>query len=924
MHRNNVTRIVFSILIVFSSLAYLISPSGSVVAQAGSNLVLNPGFETQGNSVGDAANWTEGTNHVRASDKFHTGGWSLHSTYRGAGTDTRTTAPIAVSPNTTYTYSGYIWRTNSTGAACMDMADLVGERQLCTRTTGSWQYLSGTWNSGSNTSLRLRLITDGSPTGDIWFDDISLDGPGGTPVTDTPAPPVTNTSVPATNPPTNTSVPPITNTPTTDGNLVLNPGFETQGTSAADAANWLEGTNHARSSDKFHTGGWSLRSTYQGTGTATRTTAAIAVNPNTTYTYSGYIWRTNSTGAACMDMADIVGERQLCTSASGSWQSLSGTWNSGSNTSVTLRLITDGSPTGDIWFDDIALVGPGGTPVTDTPVPPVTNTVPPVTNTPAPATHTPTNTSVPPITNTPSTNGNLVLNSGFETQATSAADAANWLEGTNHARSSDKFHTGGWSLRSTYRSTGTATRTTAPIAVNPNTDYTYSGYVWRTNSTGAACMDMSDLVGERQLCTSAAGSWQFLSGTWNSGSNTSVTLRLITDGSPTGDIWFDDISLVGPGGPTATPVNTNTPGPSPTATNTQPPSSCTPVALTKGPHVIFPGNNTQMQVSWQWSSTATFQVQWGTDQTYSLGNQSVTAYDTTNRLYKYTISGLTPGLKYYYRAVVGSQCAGGTFYAAPSTSATNLKFFAYGDTRSHGDIHDGIAARMIQKYTADPALQTLNIQVGDWVNTDTESSWTSEWFAYPNIRALTANIAYMGVRGNHEYGATYWQRYFPQPYQPGGLYFSFDYGPMHVVMLDQYIAYGPGSAQHNWLKADLAASTKQWKVIVLHEPGWTAGGGHGNNTTAQTVIQPLAEQYGVAIVFGGHNHYYSRAVVNGVQHLTIGTGGASLTTPDPSQPYVVKTSKSYGWGQYVINGNTLTATVYDNSGNIIETYTITR
>jgi muramidase (phage lysozyme) len=378
-----------------------------------------------------------------------------------------------------------------------------------------------------------------------------------------------------------------------------------------------------------------------------------------------------------MDMADIAGERQLCTGTAGSWQFLSGTWNSGSNTSVTLRLITDGSPTGDIWFDDIALEGPGG----PTATPSNTNTPTTPTNTPT-RTSTPTRTPTPTITNTLPVSSNLVLNPGFDTQGNNAADAANWTEGTNHARASDKFHTGGWSLHSTYRSAGTDTRTTVPIAVSPNTTYTYSGYVWRTNATGAACMDMADIAGERQLCTSASGSWQFLSGTWNSSSNTSVTLRLITDGSPTGDIWFDDIALEGPGGPTATPSNTNTPGPSPTATDTQPPSACTPVTLTKGPILIFPGNNTQMQVSWQWSSATTFQVQWGTDQTYSLGNQSVTAYDTGNRLYKYTISGLNPGTKYYYQVVVGSQCSRGTFYAAPSDSATSVKFFSYGDTRT--------------------------------------------------------------------------------------------------------------------------------------------------------------------------------------------------------------------------------------------------
>src|SRR5215208_6082770 len=167
MNRNNVHRIVCSLVLVISSLGSLLSPSG--VVQASGNLVLNPDFETQGTGgATDAANWLEGTSHTRASDKFHTGGWSLHSAFRGVGTDTHTEAAIPVNPNTTYTYSGYIWRTNSTGGACMDMADLTGERQLCTSVAGSWQFLSGTWNSGTTTSVTLRLITDGSPTGDIW------------------------------------------------------------------------------------------------------------------------------------------------------------------------------------------------------------------------------------------------------------------------------------------------------------------------------------------------------------------------------------------------------------------------------------------------------------------------------------------------------------------------------------------------------------------------------------------------------------------------------------------------------------------------------------------------------------------------------------------------------------------------------------
>ena len=195
--------------------------------------------------------------------------------------------------------------------------------------------------------------------------------------------------------------------------------------------------------------------------------------------------------------------------------------------------------------------------------------------------------------------------------------------------------------------------------------------------------------------------------------------------------------------------------------------------------------------------------------------------------------------------------------------------------------HNALAGQVNAAFAADPAFQTLNLHVGDWVSGDSDSAWTSEWFnpSYTNLRKQDANIADIGVRGNHESGATYWKRYWPQPFQPGGLYWSFDYGPMHVVLLDQYTSYTPGSAQYNWLKADLAASTKTWKVVVLHEPGWSAGGGHANNTAVQQNLQPLFTQYGVSLVFGGHNHYYARASVGGVTHLTMGGGGAPALHP---------------------------------------------
>lgn len=143
-------------------------------------------------------------------------------------------------------------------------------------------------------------------------------------------------------------------------------------------------------------------------------------------------------------------------------------------------------------------------------------------------------------------------------------------------------------------------------------------------------------------------------------------------------------------------------------------------------------------------------------------------------------------------------------------------------------------------------------------------------------------------------------------------------------MLDAYTAYTTESAQYSWFKADLAASTKTWKIVMIHEPGWSANGGHLNNTTVQTAIQPLLVQYGVAMLLAGHNHYYARANVNGVVHLTVGGGGAPLYTPATGQPNIVTATKACSFGEFTISGNTLTAKIVNNSGATIDTFTITK
>jgi hypothetical protein len=341
----------------------------------------------------------------------------------------------------------------------------------------------------------------------------------------------------------------------------------------------------------------------------------------------------------------------------------------------------------------------------------------------------------------------------------------------------------------------------------------------------------------------------------------------------------------------------------------------------KGPYLIYPGSNDQMTVLWQIAATLGCTLEWGTDTSYSAGSTSTTEFGTDHQ-HKYTITGLTPGTKYFYRITAGPATATGTFKTAPSANATAVKFFAYGDTRTNAVDHSTISAAMNSLMSVDPDFQTMLLHVGDWVESDSETNWTNEFFnrSYQDQLQMEASLPIQGTIGNHEGSAVCYTKYWPYPYV-SGKYWSFDYGPAHISIIDQYSSdySNANSPQIAWLRNDLASSNKKWKFVMFHNPGWSAGGGHSNDTDVQNIIQPLCEQYGVQVVFAGHNHYYSRAVVNGVHHVTTGAGGAPLYNPSTG-PNIILTSKSLEFCKVIIDGNSLTVQAVKPDGTVIDTF----
>jgi hypothetical protein len=209
--------------------------------------------------------------------------------------------------------------------------------------------------------------------------------------------------------------------------------------------------------------------------------------------------------------------------------------------------------------------------------------------------------------------------------------------------------------------------------------------------------------------------------------------------------------------------------------------------MRKAPYLIYRGDNTRMQVLYQLAESMTTTIEWGDDLTYSLGSAQTSEYGTDHQ-HTFIITDLTPATKYYYRVTVGAYQYTGHFYAAPLDNAGSVKFFAYGDTRTYPGDHNEVANGIIDAYMNDEDYQTLIISVGDLVTDgDIESDWYEEFFdpQYEGIQTLLRSLPYQSCMGNHEGDGLLFQKYFPYPYV-NSRYWSFDYGPVHFSVVDQY------------------------------------------------------------------------------------------------------------------------------------------
>ncbi len=224
------------------------------------------------------------------------------------------------------------------------------------------------------------------------------------------------------------------------------------------------------------------------------------------------------------------------------------------------------------------------------------------------------------------------------------------------------------------------------------------------------------------------------------------------------------------------------------------------------------------------------------------------------------------------------------------------------------------------------------INLGDLTVTGAASEYPCYDAAWGQFKNRT-----LPVLGNHEYltkdAAGYFGYWGQAAHGPGG-YYSVDVGAWHLIILNSNCSNvggcQMGSAQEQWLKADLAAHPRQCTLAMWHHPRFNSGK-QGNTTAVTPFLQDLYNA-GVHLVLNGHEHNYERfarmdptgkADPNGIREFIVGTGGAGggswVATQPNSEVHAVSAlgaikltlhTTSYDWQFIPTAGTTFT-----DSGN---------
>lgn len=259
----------------------------------------------------------------------------------------------------------------------------------------------------------------------------------------------------------------------------------------------------------------------------------------------------------------------------------------------------------------------------------------------------------------------------------------------------------------------------------------------------------------------------------------------------------------------------------------------------------------------------------GTSETIQVTRDSK---NVTYLSHKAIAEGLEPGKSYQYRVGSGGYWSQTGRFTTEAAGENEFSFLYMTDSQG-SSTEDYVTwantlRNSLQKFPGSKFL----IMPGDLVDAGAREEQWADYFGQP--QDLLMNLPLLATIGNHEgpnnnnfyYHFNLPDDSYTDP-KPKGTVYSFDYGPVHFMVLNtgdipwDDAQTNSFNKQIEWLKKEVAQTDKKWKVVAFHKAIYSVG----NHSTDADIAQlreklyPVLDELGIDLVLQGHDHTFMRS-----------------------------------------------------------------
>lgn len=360
---------------------------------------------------------------------------------------------------------------------------------------------------------------------------------------------------------------------------------------------------------------------------------------------------------------------------------------------------------------------------------------------------------------------------------------------------------------------------------------------------------------------------------------------------------------------------------------------CSAPRITSGPYLEPVANG--MAVCWITDRESTGRVEFKNGTTDMTAVESSDGIITTGTVHRVILNGLTAGAVYSYKAVsrpLKNHYAYHSDYFAEISSTT--RSFKMPDLSAKevsfvvlNDVHEqkGVILRLLSlSQTAGSNFVVFN---GDTFNYMYSQQQVEDVFMRPVTAALSGQKPVLFIRGNHETRGAFADK-LKRYTGSNGYYYSYNDGPLHVIVLDAGEDKADGHEEYSgladfdnyrmiqtaWLKRDIESTSYQkavFRVVIMHIPLFNENSSersHGADHAAN-LWKKMLDDGRIDLLIAGHTHKYG------------------IINPAAAHAYPIVIGGGEGdFGNTVITVNvhdrTMDVSILDERGNVLKSCTI--